>query len=57
MSDWIHLFTLELAVVAIALLVMVWDAFAPSAGRAVGWVTTLLLGGVLTASFFVDGGP
>ncbi|MBK7876220.1 MAG: NADH-quinone oxidoreductase subunit N [Planctomycetes bacterium] len=55
MSAWLHLFTLELAVVAIALLVLLWDAFAPAAGRAVGWTTALLLGGVFAASFFVDG--
>ena len=54
MSEWLNLFTLEFAVVAIAALVLLWDAFVPAAGRAVGWTTALLLGGVLAASFAVD---
>jgi NADH-quinone oxidoreductase subunit N len=54
MSEWLQLFGLHLAVVGIALLLLILDAFLPTAGRALGWTTALLLGGVLAATFAVD---
>jgi NADH-quinone oxidoreductase subunit N len=53
MAEWIQLFTLELAVVVIAVLVLLWDAFVPAAGRAVGWATALLGGGRAPHGVFV----
>ncbi len=54
MNSWFHCLTLEFAVVAIALLVLLSDALLSIPGRALGWFTALALGGLLVASYFVD---
>ncbi len=52
--SWMHVFTLDLAVVALALLVLVVDAFVRLPGRVLGGFIALALLGVFAASFVVD---
>jgi len=54
MPPWLHIFTLELAVLAIALVVLLCDALRPVRGRTLGWFAAAALAGVLGASFVVD---
>lgn len=54
MTPWMHLLPLELAVLALAALVLLLDALLDVPGRALGWLTALGLLGVLAASFVLD---
>lgn len=54
MPPWLHIFTLELAVLAIALVVLLCDALFPLGARVLGWMTTIGLAAVLGASFALD---
>ncbi|MCY2959155.1 MAG: NADH-quinone oxidoreductase subunit N [Planctomycetota bacterium] len=54
MPPWLHIFTLELAVLGIALLVLLCDALSPLGARALGWLTAIGLVAVLVASFAVE---
>lgn len=54
MSAWLQVFTLDLAVLALAAVVLLADAFLSLPGRALGWLTAGFLTFVLVASFFVD---
>jgi NADH-quinone oxidoreductase subunit N len=53
-SAWVQVFTLDLAVIALAGVVLLADAFLSLPGRALGWLVTAFLLFVLGASFFVD---
>ncbi len=56
MSEWINVLGLDLLVVLAAVLLLLADAVLvgnPKFGRMLGWATTLALGGILVASFFV----
>jgi NADH-quinone oxidoreductase subunit N len=53
-SSWIHVLSLDLAVVAIAALVMLVDALAPLRGRTLGWLVAAALTAVFAASFSID---
>ncbi|MCC6408734.1 MAG: NADH-quinone oxidoreductase subunit N, partial [Planctomycetes bacterium] len=54
MNSWIHVLSLDLAVVAIAAAVMLVDALLSLRGKSLGWLVAAALTGVLAASFFVD---
>jgi NADH-quinone oxidoreductase subunit N len=54
MSSWLHLLTLDLAVAAIAALVLLGDALLPGHGRVWGRLTAVLLVVVLGASFVLE---
>ncbi|MCK6447652.1 MAG: NADH-quinone oxidoreductase subunit N [Planctomycetes bacterium] len=54
MSSWVHLLSLDLAVVGLAALVMLLDALASLRGRTIGALVVAGLVGVLIASFQID---
>lgn len=54
MSSWIHVLTLDLAVVALAAAVLLVDALFAMRGRTLGWLVAAGLTGVLAASFSLD---
>ncbi|MCE9595453.1 MAG: NADH-quinone oxidoreductase subunit N [Planctomycetes bacterium] len=54
MTPWLHVLTLDLAVVGAAAAVMLVDALVPLRGRTLGWLVAACLTGVFAASFFVD---
>ncbi|MDP1918125.1 MAG: NADH-quinone oxidoreductase subunit N [Myxococcales bacterium] len=54
MNAWLQVFSLDLAVAAMALVVLALDAFVRIPGRVLGWLTAAVLASVLVASFFVD---
>lgn len=54
MNAWLQVFSLDLAVAAMALVVLALDAFIRIPGRVLGWLTAGALASVLVASFFVD---
>jgi NADH-quinone oxidoreductase subunit N len=54
MPPWLHIFTLELAVVAIALVVLLCDALLAVSARRLGWCVVAALAAVLGLSFAID---
>jgi len=54
MTDWLHVLTLDLAVVAVAAGVLTIDALFRVPGRVLGWSTAIALTCVLAASFVVE---
>jgi NADH-quinone oxidoreductase subunit N len=54
MSDWLRLFTIDLAVAGVAALVLVGDALLPIRGRFWGWLAAGLLLAILATSFVLD---
>jgi NADH-quinone oxidoreductase subunit N len=54
MTAWLHLFSLDLAVAALAGVVLFADAFLRVPGRVLGWFSVAALAAIFTASFFVD---
>src|SRR5437762_3483412 len=54
MTEWLHLFTLDLAVAALAMLVLVGDAFFRIPGKALGCLSVASLIALFVASFFVN---
>lgn len=54
MPAWLHILTLDLAVLGLAAFVLLCDALFSIRGRTLGWLSAAVLAGILALSFFVD---
>ncbi len=54
MPAWLHILTLDLAVLGTAILVLLCDVLFSIRGRTLGWLTAGLLAGIVVLSFFTD---